>query len=51
MDGPSTNWKLFELIQKDQEEKEQKKLLVIGSCSLHIIHGALKSGGEKMAGI
>ena len=24
MDGPSTNWKLFELAQKDWEEKEQK---------------------------
>ena len=47
MDGPSTNWKLFELIQKDREEKEQKKLLDIGPCSLHITHGAFKSEAEK----
>ena len=47
MDGSSTNWKLFELIQKDWEEKEQKTFLDIGSCSLHIIHGAFKSGAEK----
>ena len=47
MDGMSTNWKLFELIQKDREEKEQKKLLDIGSCSLHITYGAFKSGVEK----
>ena len=47
MDGPSTNWKLFDFIHKDQEKKEQKKLLDIGSCSLHIIHGAFKSGVEK----
>ena len=47
MDGPSTNWKLFELIQKDREEKEQKKLLDIGSFSLHIIHGGFKSGADK----
>ena len=47
MDGLSTNRKLFELIQKDREEKEQKKLLDIGSCSWHIIHGAFKSGAEK----
>ena len=47
MDGPSTSWKLFELFQKGCEEKEQKKLLDIGSCSLHIIHRALKSGAEK----
>ena len=47
MNGPSANWKLFELIQKDREEKQQKKLLDIGLCSLHIIHGACKSGAEK----
>ena len=47
MDGPSTNWKFFELVQKDKEEKEQKKLLDIASCSLYIIHGAFKSGAEK----
>ena len=46
MDGPPTNWKLFELIQKNREEKKQKKLLDIGSCSLHI-HAAFKSGVEK----
>ena len=27
MDGPSSRWKLFGLIQKNREEKEQKKLL------------------------
>ena len=47
MDGPSANWKLFELIQKDWERKEQKKLLDIGSCSFHMIHGAFKSEAEK----
>ena len=44
---PRTNWKLFDLIKKDQEEKNQKKLLDIGSCSFHVIHGAFKSGAEK----
>ena len=47
MDGPSTNWELIEVILKDREEKEQKKLLDIGSCSLHIVHGAFKLGAEK----
>ena len=47
MNGPSTNWKLLELIQKDWEKKEQNKLLDIGSCSFHIIQGALKSGAEE----
>ena len=44
IDGPSPNWNLFELIQKDQEEK---KLLDIGWCSLYTIHGAFKSATEK----
>ena len=47
IDGPSPNWNLFELVQKDQEEKEQNKLLNIASCSLHTIHGAFKSAAEK----
>lgn len=38
---------MLELIQKDWEKKEQNKLLDIGSCSFHIIQGALKSGAEK----
>ena len=37
MDGPSANWKLFKLIQKDREEKERTKLLDIGSRIVHII--------------
>ena len=36
-----------ELIQKDWEEKEQKKLLDIGSCSLHKIYEPFKSRAEK----
>ena len=43
MDGPSTNWELIEVILKDREEKEQ----YVGSCSLHIVHGAFKLGAEK----
>ena len=47
VDGPSTNWKFFNLLQKDRVEKEQHNLIDIGSCSLHIIHGAFKTGAES----
>ena len=47
MDGPSTNWKFFNLLKKDCVEKEQHNLTDIGSCSLHIIHGAFKTGAES----
>ena len=46
MDRPSTNWKFFNLLQKDRVEKEQHNFIDIGSCSLHIIHGAFKAGAE-----
>ena len=47
MDGPLTNWKFFNLLQKDRVEKEQHDLIDIGSCSLHIIHNAFKIGAES----
>ena len=47
MDGPSTSWTFFNLLQNDRVEKEQHNLIDIGSCSLHIKHGAFKTGAES----
>ena len=47
MDGPSTNWKFFNLLQKGRVEKEQHNLIDTGSSSLHNIHGAFKTGTES----
>ena len=47
VDGPSTNWKFFNLLQKERVEKEQHNLIDIGSCSLLIIHGVFKTGAES----
>ena len=47
IDGPSANWKFFNLLQNDRVEKEQPNLIDIGSCSLYIIHGAFKTGAES----
>ena len=48
MDGPSVNWLLFDLLEKQHEEQELPKLLNIGSCNLHVIQGAFKSGFQSV---
>ena len=44
MDGPGVNWPFFREIQKHREQKELPQLINIGSCGLHIIHGAFQTG-------
>ena len=48
MDGPSTNWAFLDLLTSDREAEELPKLVNIGSCGLHIIHGAFKTGFESV---
>lgn len=48
MDGPSVNWKFLRLLKSDLElGDESPKLLEIGSCGLHVIHGAFQTGHSK----
>lgn len=47
MDGPSVNWKLWELLASEREEKDLPQLINIGSCGLHIFHGAFQQGAKK----
>ena len=44
MDGPSVNWLLLNLLEKQHEQQELPKLLNIGSFNLYVIHSAFKSG-------
>ena len=46
MDGPNTNLKLLREIKEDREKKFSS-VIDIGSCSLHLIHGAFKTGSES----
>ena len=46
MDGPNTNWCVLKLLQEDRCEKDYPNIIDIGSCSLHVVHGAFKSGIE-----
>ena len=40
MDGPNT----FDSLQKHEEKVECYSLLNVGSCGLHMVHGAYKTG-------
>jgi hypothetical protein len=43
MDGPNVNWKVFEDLQSEIQLENGKNLLNVGSCGLHVIHGAFRS--------
>ena len=47
MDGPIVNFKFLEKLRKDRLENEQHELVNIGTCGLHTIHGAFKTGAES----
>jgi len=45
MDGPTVNWKFLDLLEKCMEEEHiLTKLINMGSCGLHVVHGAFQSG-------
>ena len=46
VDGPHMNWKLLEEIVKDRiiSDPEIPQLINVGSCGLHIVHEAFKTG-------
>ena len=43
MDGPNVNWKILDVLQEKREEDGNSPLEDIGSCSLHVVSGALHS--------
>ena len=45
MDGPNVNWKFLEIaIEEMKKEPLCPELLNIGSCGLHVLHGAYEMG-------
>jgi hypothetical protein len=44
MDGPNVNWKFYELAHSKLQKEKNKSMLNIGSCGLHVLHGAFKHG-------
>ena len=47
MDGPNTNWNVLDLVNGHLVENGHKNLVEIGSCSLHVVHGAFQTGALK----
>ena len=47
MDCPSVNLKFHKDVQSNHKELELPKRIDIGSCPLHTIHGAFKTGVES----
>ena len=49
MDGPSVNWRFFDLLVEDRKEgsPEAPDLLNTGSCGLHSVHNAFKTGAQN----
>ena len=46
MDGPAVNWALFKTLNKERDNQQLPKLVNIGSCNLHVLHGAFQKGAE-----
>ena len=47
MDGPTTNWNVLQMVDDHLVESGYRKTINIGSCSLHIVHGAFQTGAIK----
>ncbi|XP_062554102.1 uncharacterized protein LOC134219395 [Armigeres subalbatus] len=50
MDGPNVNWKLLKDLSaelRDLRSSSTFEVLNIGSCGLHVVHNAFKSGAQK----
>ena len=46
MDGPRVNWKLLKLYEDREKDADLPKILNIGSCGLHVVHGAFCTGWQ-----
>ncbi len=52
MDGPNVNWKFIQLLEEDLWMKPGTpqnfpRFLNLGSCGLHVVHGAFNTGHDK----
>ena len=44
MDGPNVDWKFYSMLTDEVKKEHNSHMLNIGSCGLHILHGAFKDG-------
>ena len=50
MDGPNVNWKMLSELKLEMESEYPNgpRLMEFGSCALHVVHGALKTGHDAV---
>ena len=46
MDAPAVNLALFKTSSKERDNQHLPKLVNVGSCNLHVLHGAFQKGDE-----
>ena len=46
-DGPNVNLAFLKLLNEKRKDEELCKLIDIGTCGLHVLHGSFKHGEEK----
>ena len=46
MDGPKTNWGIFDKLRQLREKNKMSVLFDIGSRSLHVVHSIFQVGVE-----
>ena len=48
MDGPNVNWKFHDLLQEHicEAGEDASALISVGSCGLHVVHNAFKTGAQ-----
>ena len=44
LDGPNTNWSVHKKLKNIRSREKVPQLFEVGSCGLHVIHGAFQSG-------
>lgn len=47
VDEPNFNWKCYDYLPENHNEIHIKELNDIGSCGLHLIHGAFQTGNKN----
>ena len=48
MDGPNVNWKFFDMLNTELDERFDTSLLEISCCGLHVVHGAFQTGHKTV---
>ena len=48
MDGPNVNWSFYSKISEElaESDPDAKEFLNVGSCGLHVVHNAFKTGAK-----